>query len=221
MLPESRRNVKLSLLAALPLLLATVLGAQGVPRPGRIFFSKSFPGSVPEYFEVVLEETGKAIYRGSPADEDPLRFDLPARDTNEIFTLAQKLQFFKKPLESKLKVANTGMKTLRYESGEVRNEAKFNFSEDPDARALLDWFEKISETEQHLIALERAARFDRLGINKVLLLLEASWDRKHIVAPEQLLPLLDKIARQQNYLHIAQARAASLAERIRAGNPRQ
>ena len=117
MLRKIRHHLKLSVWFVLGLLLAAVLGAQGPPAPGRIFFSKSFPGSAPEYFEVLLEETWKAVYRDSPNDEDPLRFDLPAEDANEIFTLAGKLQFFKKPLESKLKVANTGVKTLRYESG--------------------------------------------------------------------------------------------------------
>ena len=182
-----------------------------------IFFSKSFPGSTPAYFSIEIEQSGKAVYREAPDDDRPLRFELPPADAKAIFALAEKLQFFARPLESNLKVANMGMKTLRYENASVRSEAKFNYSEDPDARALSDWFEKISETEQHLSALERAARFDRLGVNKALLQLEASWDRRRIVAPEQLLPILDKIAAQQNYLHIAQARAASLAERIRAG----
>ncbi|HZS50601.1 MAG TPA: hypothetical protein VFA54_07065 [Bryobacterales bacterium] len=199
------------------ILLAWAAGAQGSPKAGRIFFSKSFPGSIPEYFAIEVEASGSATYRESPAEEDPLRFTLSASDTKEIFALAEKLQFFRKPLESKLKLANMGMKLFRYEDGPVRNEVKFNFSEDPNARALADWFEKIGETERHRIALERAARFDRLGVNKALLALEISWDNHRIVAPEQLLPVLDKIATQPNFVHIAQARAASLAERIRTG----
>ena len=201
-----------------PVLLLLLVSAL-LPAQTRIIFSKSFPGSSPEFFAIELEESGKALYKDSPTDDDPLRFNLPARDAKEIFALAGKLQFFKRPVESKLKVANMGMKTLRYESGDTHNEVKFNFSEDPDARALLDWFEKIGETEQHRISLERSARFDRLGVNKALLLFEASWDKNRIVAPEQLLPILEKIATQPNYLHIAQSRAASLSERIRKGKP--
>ncbi len=184
-----------------------------------IVFSKSFPGSVPAYYDVRLEQSGKATYREAPDDDQPLLFQLSPADTASIFALAEKLQFFARPLESKLKVANMGMKTFRYESEKVRGETKFNYSEDADARALADWFEKISETVQHRISLERAARFDRLGVNKALLLLETSWDRNRIVAAEQLLPILDKIASQKSLVHIAQARAASLAERIRAGKP--
>jgi hypothetical protein len=182
----------------------------------QVFFSKSFPGSVPAYFEVELEETGKAVYREAPDDDQPLRFELSAGESKEIFALAEKLQFFQRPLESKAKVANMGMKTLRYQAGATRGEQKFNYSDDPDARTLVDWFERISETEQHLLTIQRTARFDRMGVNKALLLLEASWDKNRLVAVEQLLPILDKISSGNGYMHMVKARAAALAERIRA-----
>lgn len=204
------------------LLAALLLAApvpQSAPQSARVVFSKSFPGSSPDYFEIELDASGNASYREARDDDSPLRFQLAAQDAAEIFGLAQKLDHFKHPLETKLKVANMGMKTLRYESGDLRSQTSFNYSEDLNARALVDWFEKIAETEQHRIALERAARFDRLGVNKVLVQLEISWDKKRILAPEQLLPMLDRIATQPNYVHIAKARAASLAERIRAGKP--
>ena len=47
-----------------------------------------------------------------------------------------------------------GMKTFRYEADGHSGEVKFNYSEDPDARALTDWFERIAETERSLIELE-------------------------------------------------------------------
>ncbi len=193
--------------------------AQDASKAARIVFSKSFPGSVPEYFSIDLDRSGKTVYKESLDDDSPLRFEIGPKETAEIFALAAKLQYFQRPLESNLKVAKMGMKTLRYEGVEARGEAKFNYSEDPDARTLADWFERISETEQHLIALQRSAQFDRLGVNKALLLFEISWDKHRLVAPEQFLKILDRIATQQNYVHIAQARAASLAERIRGGRP--
>ncbi len=204
----------MSLRAAL-LLTVAVAAALRAQSTAEIFFSKSFPGSNPAYFEVQIDGAGKAVYREAPDDDQPLRFQLAAKDITEIFGLAEKLRFFARPLESKLKVAQMGLKTLRYQNADQRGEAKFNYSEDPDARALVDWFEKISESEQHLIQLQRTARFDRLGVHKALLLFESSLDRNRIVAAEQLLPILDKIAGQKIYLHMAQARAAALAERIR------
>jgi hypothetical protein len=205
----------------LPLFLALALPGLGAPQDNsssaQIFFSKSFPGSVPDYFEVVVEQSGHGTYRESVEDDEPLHFDLTPADTREIFGLAEKLQFFQKPLESKARMARLGVKTLRYQDGKVTGETQFNYSEDPHARALAEWFEKMSETSRHRLNLERSAQFDRMGINKALLLLEVSMDRNRIVAAEQLLPILEKIANGRNYIHMAQTRAAALAERIRSG----
>jgi hypothetical protein len=199
------------------LALALALAAQDGAAVPQIFFSKSFPGSKPDYFEITLDAAGKAAYRESPDDGDPLRFELTASETREIFALAEKLHFFQKPLETKAaRMARMGLKTLRYR-GAQNGEAQFNYSENPDVRALTDWFERIGETERYRSELERAAQFDRLGVNKALLLFETSLDHNRTVAPEQLLPILDKIATGPGYLHIAQARAAALAERIRSG----
>jgi hypothetical protein len=182
---------------------------------GRIFFSKSFPGSVPGYFEVELSASGEALYREAPGEADPLAFKLRAEETAEIFGLAAKLDYFKRPVASTKKVAFTGEKTFRFEGGAGANpELKFSFSEDLDAKALVDWFERIALTERHLIELERAAQFDRLGVNKALLLFQTSFDNGRTVAVHQFLPILKKIAEGSKYVHVARSRAASLVERI-------
>jgi hypothetical protein len=194
-------------LAALPL-----LAADGQ----RLFFSKSFPGSVPAYVEITIDHSGNAVYKEAPDDDQPLKFQIPESDTNEIFGLAEKLGWFHHPLEAPAKVAFMGMKTFRCENGADRSEVKFNFSEDLDARALQDWFERISETEQHVINLEREAKYDKLGVNRALLLIQASYEHKRLVAPQQLLPMLDRIARNETYMHMARERAAGIADAIRA-----
>jgi len=109
-----------------------------------------------------------------------------------------------------------GMKTFRFEAGPEKQEVKFNYSEDPDAQALLDWFERISESEEHVINLERTVKYDKLGVNEALLLLQISYERKRLVAPQQFLPLLDRVVKNDSYMHMARERAAGLAEAIRA-----
>jgi hypothetical protein len=192
--------------------------------PPKLFYSKSFPGSSPAYVAITIDRHGQAGYQESPEDESPLRFQLTAKETDEVFALVEKLGRFTRPLESNLKVANTGIKTFRYQSPEENHEVKFNYSLDPDARLAWDFFERISETERCLIRLERAARYDRLGVNQALLELEVSRDRNRLVAPQQFLKLLDRIAKSESYLHMARARAAKLAESFRAsaaGGPQQ
>jgi len=201
---------------SLILLFANVLFAGDGPR---LFYSKSFPGSAPPYFQVTLDQNGDAEYREAPDEDDPLKYRLTEAETHEVFGLAEKLEYFKHPLESPVKVAFMGTKTFRYENGDRKSEVKFNFSEDPAARDLADWFERMGESAQHRIELERTAKYDRLGVLKALLLLESAMDRKRLVGLDQYLPMLDRIAKNENYMHTARARAAEIAEAIRNPKP--
>jgi hypothetical protein len=178
---------------------------------GQLTMSKSFPGSVPAYSEVRIDADGNVEYREDPKDEDPLKFQISADDRKTIWELVQKLDHFKRPLESGLKVAHMGDKTFRWEKTEVT----FNYSQDEDAKALLEWYENICETERDFIALETAAKYDKLGVENALLQLEISLDKKHLVAPKQMLPMLDRIAKNEGFLHMARSRAANMADWIR------
>jgi hypothetical protein len=193
--------------------------APAQPGADQIFFSKSFPGSKPEYFEVTVDSTGKASYRESETDEDPVEFTLSDEEKRELFELADRLERFQRPLQSDAKVAFTGAKILRYTAaGEVK-EARFNYSADEDAQAIVAWFEKAGETERQRGELERVVQFDPLGVNKALLQFQASFDGGRVVAARQFLPILKTISGQSKFMHMARARAASLVERIEA--PRQ
>jgi hypothetical protein len=195
------------------LLCASALFAGEGPR---LIYSKTFPNSVPAYAQIDVQKNGDVEYREAVDDDNPLKFHLSEADTSQVFALAEKLDYFKHPLESPVKVAFMGTKMFRYENGSEKTEVKFNYSDDLTARELLDWFERMSESAQHRINLERAARFDRLGVVKALLLLESAMDRKRVVGLEQYLPILDKIAKNETYMHTARARASEIAEAIRA-----
>lgn len=198
-------------IAALP---AIPAGPEALPR---ITFSKSFPGSLPPWEEIVVDKTGVGQYKDDPKDEDPLNFHLTGAESSAIFDLADKLNHFSHPLESSLKVANMGMKTLRYEAdGAKPVEVKFNFTEDADGKAMADWFERIAESERARIKLETAARFDKLGVQDAILQIEILRDQKRLVAAEQFLPMLDRVAKNESFLHMARDRATGLAESIRA-----
>jgi hypothetical protein len=202
------------------LLIALSLMAAAAWAEGRIFYSKSFPGSSPPYVEITLERTGQVVYKESADDPQPVKFELPAEEAELIFALAQKLDYFSRPLESGLAVAKMGDKTYRWEDPPKKNEVKFNYSMDLDARAIQDWFEKMSETVQLYLYLERAVKFDKLGTNKVLLLLQAAMDRNRVVGGPQFLPLLDRVVKNSSYLNMARERAAVIAATIRAGKPK-
>ncbi len=202
--------------AALPGLAFAAAVLAGDPQ---IIYTKSFPGSDPAYVEVTIDKSGQVAYREAP-DDDPETFQLDAPSTAQIFDLAEKLDHFSHPLESGLKVANMGMKTLRWQDGGKGSEAKFNYTLEPDARALQDWFERISETERLLAALRRAVKHDKLGVDSALLNIWSAWDHKRLAGAEQFLPLLDQVAQSDLYMHMDRERAAELAEQIRAAHPK-
>jgi hypothetical protein len=185
----------------------------------RLFYSKYFKGSTPEFVAITVEHDGQAFYQSAKDDDNPIRLQLDAAETQALFDLAEKLDRFARPIESGLKIANLGAKTFRFEDGSEKHEVQFNFSEDVNAQALLDHFERISETEQNFINLDRTVHFDKLGVNDELLQLQLTWDRKRLIAPAQFLPLLDRIAKNESYLHLARERAAALAEAIRKPAP--
>ncbi len=181
----------------------------------RLFYSKYFKGSVPEYVAITVEQDGQLTYQEAKEDDNPIKIQLDRASVREMFDLAEKLDRFQHPIESGLKIANLGVKTFRFEDGDEHHEIQFNYSEDPNAQALLDHFERITETEQHFANLDRTAHFEKLGVNDVLLQMQVSWDRNRLVAPEQFLPLLDRIAKNESYLHISRERAAAIADAIR------
>ena len=100
----------------------------------RLVFTKSFPGSVPEYVEITVQKSGAVVYKEAPDDNNPISIQLAPGDSNAMFALADSLDHFAKPLESGLKVAFMGKKTFRYEDGcaarmpKQPHEAEFNYS---------------------------------------------------------------------------------------------
>ena len=185
---------------------------------GRITFIKEFPNSKPDYFAVVVESNGETLYRIAPDDDRPLQFRLSAETTQQIFSLARKLNLFREmEMESKRRVAHMGAKTLSYENGEENHQVRFNHTDVPEAAELAGLFERISQTQQHALRLEYLMRFDRLGVVKELLSLESNLDQGRLAEPALLAPLLEKVQKDKSIVNVAQGRAAQILKKIQAG----
>jgi hypothetical protein len=197
-------------------LLLAALGIAGAQEVPRITFSKSFPGSQPAFFLITVERTGAASYNESQDPDNAEKLQLEPSATGEMFQMADRLDRFNKPLESGLKVANMGAKTLRWEGGGESWEAKFNYSTNEDAKLLSDRFEAIAVCAQTLLELRRAIRHDRLGVNATVLKIQGMWNDKRLLATADFLPLLDRVANDEVYIHMARERAAGIADAIRA-----
>ncbi|MFL6450537.1 MAG: hypothetical protein ACJ746_23080 [Bryobacteraceae bacterium] len=186
------------------------------PAAPRVVFIKSFPGSVPAYVWIAVDKTGSLEYKESEKeDEQPVKAQLPDPDVAGLFSYAEKLAYFKAPIESGLKVANTGKKTFRYEPETgTPTEAVFNYSIDVNAQHLLEKFEQIAASERCYIDLDRTVHFDKLGVNDALAEIESLWLRKQLAAPLQFVPLLDRISSRPTFMHLARERAARLKDQF-------
>jgi len=196
-------------------LLVAVAGMAAAADVPRISYTKIFPGSDPAYMATTIDRNGAVTYRETK-DEEPEMFQMEADAVKAVFDLADKLDHFKRPLESGLKVAKTGDKTFRWENGAEASETKFNYSLDENAKTLQDWFERISESERALMLLRRNIRFDKLGVNDAVLRVDLAWSQKRLVGREQFLPLLDRVAKNETFINLARERAARLATTMRA-----
>jgi hypothetical protein len=182
-----------------------------------ITYTKEFRGSQPPYFSIEVTKSGDLTYTESPMDKQPVTAHMKDAAVSTLFDMAEKLNDFRSPLESGLKVAKTGKKTFRYDDGSGKiSETVFNYSTNQTAQQLLEKFELIGETERAYLDLERTSRFDKLGVNDSLAEVESLWLRKQLAAPLQFIPLLNRVASHESYMHLARDRAARLRDEIQA-----
>ncbi len=202
-------------LAALLLLNCATLAATP-----RLTYTRAFPGSSPEYFRITVDAAGNLEYSEALKDDQPVRAHMAESETAPLFDMAGKLDYFKTPLESGLRVANTGKKVFRYEDGNgASSETTFNYSVNETAQKLLEKLEQIGASERAYLDLDRTIHFDKLGVNDALAEIEALWVRKQLAAPEQFVPLLTRVASHESFMHLARERAARLKDEFEKPQP--
>lgn len=201
-------------------LAACSVAAAGSPAGGAmVTFRKVFKSSYPEFVEIKVDESGSGTYDIRQLDEDanPQPMKVEPSLVQKIFELASKLHDFDGiDLEIHRRIANLGEKTFRYDRGGESHSVTFNYTLDRSAAELLDIFEGLSRQQTDLSDLVRTMRYDRLGVNDVLLQIQKDYDRKLLPEPEQLLPPLDQLAADSHFIDIARERARNLAARIRS-----
>jgi hypothetical protein len=185
-----------------------------------ITFRKVFKTSYPEFVEIKVTDAGSGTYDIRQLDEEanPQPLEVGAALAQRIFQLASALHNFQGlDIDVHRRIANLGQKTLRYEKAGEAHEVTFNYTLNDSASQLLDIFEGIAREETDLSDLQRTARYDRLGVNDVLIQVDSDYSRKLLPEPARLLPTLDQIASDQKIIDMARERARTLASRIRAG----
>jgi hypothetical protein len=207
---------------ALACLLGTAqASAQEASSAPRLTFSKTLEGSTPEFEQISVDTAGSATYDGRKLSESasPRQFKLSQSTTQRLFALAHRLSDFKSiDLESHKKVANMGRKTFTFEANGQKNSAEFNYSLLREAQELADLFERIGTVQEHIKTLEYSTKYDPLNLPQELLLIQIELNNKSLADPQLLVPVLEQIVRNPRYLHLAQARAQDILQRVHASN---
>lgn len=169
-------------------------------------------------YTVTVQSDGKSHFDGVPHpdetnDTDAYQQDFTMSDANrqKVFDLAQQLHYFQNDFDSHLKhIAQTGKKTLQYQSAQMNGSATYNYSQNPDVQQLTNLFTGIAMTIDFGRKLVFQYRYDKLGMDKRMKELE-DLQASHGVEELQIIaPMLHKIANDPNLMNISRESARRL-----------
>ncbi len=189
--------------------------------PGQAFVRFSFDwnqGFPWQTYSITVQSDGKSRFNGTPhADEtndtDPYQqdFTMSAANRQKIFDLAQKLNYFQGNFASPMKhIAQTGQKTLQYQSPQIQGSATYNWSQNADVEDLTRLFGAIAMTIDFGRKLAFQYRYDKLGMDKLLKELEDQQASHSVDELAIIAPVLRKIADDPNLMNISRQSAERL-----------
>ncbi len=218
-----RRLLVLSLLVPLSLQGQQPPARTATPPQASVRFSFDWSQGYPwQKYTLEVHTDGKSHFDGTPQpdatnDNGSHQQDFTMSDANrqKIFELAQRLNFFRGDFDSHLKhIAKTGVKSLQYESPEVKGSTSFNWSQNPDIQELTSLFQAIAMTIDYGNKLAFQYRFDKLGMYKLVKELEELQRRHEVEELGIIAPILRKIADDPNLMNISREGARRLLRNV-------
>jgi hypothetical protein len=188
-----------------------------------VTFSIAFPESTPQYYSIAIESSGRAAYTSHGLEEpdrqvgDPYMIKFTASDATRrrVFELAQAAKYFEGSFDySKSRVAQTGTKTLAYADSNRRFQTSYNWSENVAIQELTRIFQGISATLEAGRRLAHLHRYDRLGLDAELKLLEEGERAGRMAELQAITPILQKIRDDALLMRIVRLRAKRLLARV-------
>jgi len=188
------------------------------PASMRFVWRKTIQQGNIETYGLEFNEKGKGKFSFKKREEDPLELDFELRRSKVEALLSYFLRadFLNegKDFVSPRKVANMGLKTIRFENGSHAREVTFNYTEDKALQEIVDFFENLCQQEKALFEMNLALKYDRLGIPKRLDELDKSLTAKRIVDPGRFAPVLEKIYEDQQLMNLARTEAKKILTKI-------
>jgi hypothetical protein len=186
----------------------------------QVIFVLDWAQADPPWYQIAVDSAGNASYTSKArvqADETPeepysATFTMSPKTRARIFELANATQHFKGSFDYKgsIKMAQTGIKTLKYEADGATNSTSYNWSEDKQIMELTNIFQGISTTMEVGRELRHAQRFDKLGVDAILRRLEELHKGNNALELQAISSILRRIANDQYSMNIARQRANRL-----------
>jgi len=188
--------------------------------PPIITFTLNFPDFKPPFYNISVESSGRSEYKSTPQPNnvgDPylLKFVMSEPTRTRLFEAARQLNFFRGNFDyTKSKIAFTGTKTLSFKNAKEEHETTYNWSENPMIQAITSTFENISETIELGRQLEDKYRYDKLGVDAILKLMEQEAKDNRLAELQAVQPILTRVAKDSSLMNISRRRAEFLLTKV-------
>jgi hypothetical protein len=116
--------------------------------------------------------------------------------------------------ESGKKIADLGLKRLTIELPSGKREGTFNYSMRKDITDLSNFFEALINQETIGFDISNAIQFERLSIPKRLEQIAGELRSNRIADPDRLIPILERIEKDQQIMNYARTQAGKLKQQI-------
>jgi hypothetical protein len=198
--------------------LTKTAGSASAADTSSLTYRRIFKSSYPEFVEISINEDGSGTFDIRQLDDtaspQPLQIGSPL--VHKMFELAESLHDFQGvDLDVHRRIADLGQKTFIYKKGAEAHQVTFNYTLNNSAQQLLAIFDGLQRQELDVSDMERAMRYDHLGIPDVIARVQSDVKDKLIPEPDALLPTLDEIAQNSELLEMSRQRARAIAAEIR------
>jgi hypothetical protein len=167
---------------------------------------------------VQLDATAKGEIKFKRRQADtvnlPIQLSNTAREKFAFLLAATNYLDHPETFESGRKIADLGAKRLTVELPSGKREGTFNFSLRKDITDLSTFFEALLNQETIGFDIANAIQFERLSIPKRLDQMENELRSNRIADPEGLIPILERIEKDQQIMNYARNQAGKIKKQI-------
>ncbi|HEY2116253.1 MAG TPA: hypothetical protein VGJ51_14235 [Candidatus Angelobacter sp.] len=186
-----------------------------------ITFERVWEDISPQSVTITVSANGAAKYssrdpgkNGDEADNYQTEFAMSHDRCDKLFRYAREANYFQGDFTfKKHAVASTGKKTLTYADASRHFNTTYDYSEHKAIQEITSIFMGISNTIEHGRKLQFLRRFDKLGLEAELKVMEDAAESHSLVEIQLIAPTLESIAEDHAILNIARQRAHRLLDK--------